>query len=669
MLGPPKTAFASASGARNGNKALDPLNRTTHGPIDEEAVRNDRLGPHERPSKDGNLDKDGDKPRETRLGNLHNRKSTKEDNESWSGSRQQKVFSHDDAERSNRRHGDRDKEKDEVRELRHQRGFENHRRDAEREHHGDPSGRRNVPGRGRFEPSWHREDDRQDREPQESSKDTSKPRDWRDKDKGGTRGLDREWVKTAKPEQDPEWLAEPEPEEKKWAHTQEDFQRWKERMKATNGPNQDLPQSPEQRPNHERATSNISLTAGKVKIETPLLVDPNFDGFFGLWSESNKDQSAQDPANNNVNKANASKPSKFTGFFSSKIIPEAQESEPSLPHQPLETSKDSSNEDKEGFQRILKLLAGNETQSREKAPQDVPLSQPAHALRTHEPNALESLLGSQHPKDAPIPQNKDSEFLLKLMQQTQQTRPNPSSSNNQRQDGGPAAGLRFSNLRNSPRDPNQQTPGAGPPPGFFNDMPREDLQHRDRLNPTASERKGQPPGFFGGFSPEIIQRTSGGVGINQPSLPSALQRPPGLDPTPPTYVQNLQPQRQHGMVPPPPGFQAALRAHNPFPPGLIPNLSNSNNLNERGPPYGPRPVGSTGPTGMPPPGFINMNPQPPGFPLTHFNQDGRISPPSRLYYGGPGSLQQGIDGYGDQASNSFGLGGQGILPGQYRRQE
>lgn len=677
VLGPPKTAFASASGARNGARTLDPSNRATYGTVDDEGVKNDRYHAKERHNKDAQkVEKEGEKPRDTRLGNLHNRKGIKEDNEPWSGARQQKGSSHDDA--SNGRNGGREKDRENGgRESRAQRGFENHRRDVDREGNGDNASRRNVPGRGRFEPSWYRDDDRQEGESQKGVKDSTKPRDWREKDRGGLRGPDREWNKAVKPEQDPEWMDEPEPEEKKQTHTQEDFQRWKERMKATNGPNQDLPLSPtEQRPTHERTLSNLSANTGKGKFETPLIADPHFDGFFGLWSENNKDaskQGVQEQNNNTGNKSNAPKSSKFTGFFSPKATPKVPESEPSQPPQPAETNKDSSNEDKEGFQRILKLLdqqqpnpGRNGLPIREKALRDTASSQSAHPPRPRESGGLESLLGSQHPKDTPLPPNRDNEFLLKLMQQTQQARPHvsQSSSNNQRLDGGPAPGILPFMI--SSREQNQQTSSAGLPPGFVNDSIREEQQHRDRLNPTAPpERKVLPLGFFGNY-PEILPRNAGAGVINQSALSSGLQRPPGLEQAPTAYVQNIQSQRQ-GMVPPPPGFQAPVRTHNPFPPGLMPNISNSNNPNERGTQYGLRPVGPTGPTAMPPPGFMTINPPPPGFPPTHFNQEGRMSPPGRLYYS-PGTQRQGMDGFGEVA-NTFGLGGQGVPPGQYRRQE
>lgn len=676
VLGPPKTAFASASGARNGARTLDPSNRATHGPPDDEAVKSDRFHAKERHIRDAQkAEKEGDRSRDNRLGNLHNRKGTKEDNEPWSGTRQQKGFSHDDT--GNGRNGGRDKDRENGgREPRIQRGFENRRRDVDREGNGDNATRRNGPGRGRFEPSWYRDEDRQEGEPQESGKATSKPRDWRDKDRGGLRGPDREWNKAVKPEQDPEWMDEPEPEEKKQTHTQEDFQRWKERMKA-NGPHQDSPLSPtEQRPNHERTLSSLSANTGKGKFETPLIADSHFDGFFGLWSENNKDaskQGAQEQSNGPVNKPNAPKPSKFTGFFSPKPVVEVPAPEPSQLPQPSEATKDSSNEDKEGFQRILKLLDQQQPNSgrnglpvREKPPRDAPSSQAAHPPRSRESGGLESLLGSQHPKDAALPQNRDSEFLLKLMQQTQQARPNinQSNSNNQRSDGGPAPGILPFII--SQREPNQQVSGAGLQPGFASDSTREELQHRDRLNPTAPpERKGMPPGFFGGYPDMLPRNPSAGV-ISQSALSTGLQRPPGLEQAPTAYVQNIQSQRQ-SMVPPPPGFQAPVRAHNPFPPGLMPNISNSNNPNERGPPYGLRHVGPTGPTGMPPPGFMNMNPAEPGFPPVPFNQEGRMSPPSRLYYG-PGTQRQAMDGFGE-AAPTYNIGGQGILPGQYRRQE
>lgn len=659
---------------------MDSTLRPTFGSTDEDLANTERLHYKDRFNKDGHkIEREGDRARETRPGNSHNRRGAKEENETWSTTRPPKVSNHDDSERGYRRNGDReqDKDKDGGRELRVQRGFESHRRDVDREENGEHTVRRNGPGRGRYEPSWYKEEDRQDGFLTEGDKDTNKLRDWRDKAKAGTRAGDRDWNKNNKLEQDPEWMDGPESEEKTQAHTQEDFERWKEKMKANNAPAQDLPLSPsEQRANHERTVSNISVSTSKSKADPPLVADPNFDGFFGLWSGHNNDDStngAEDKFPNSIAKNNVPKPSKFTGFFSTKPAVSLESSESPIPPA-SEAPNDSLNEDREGFQRILKLLdqqqpptARNGPSAREIFVNAVPHSQPTQPPRSREPNGLESSLGLQLPKDCAIPQNRDSEFLLKLMQQTQQTRPNlnQASSGDQRVGGSSAPGiLPFSNLIGSSRETTQPTPASVPQTGFLNDSTREDLQPRDKLNPNASiERKGLPPGFLEGSTPGPIQRNANAGVLHHSAATLGLQRPPGLEQTSSTYGQNAQPLRQ-AMIPPPPGFQGPLRNHNQFPPGLMPSISSSNNINERGSlSYSMRPIP---PAGMPPPGFMGITSQPLGFPPSPFNQDGRMSPPGRLYFGA-GPQRQGSDGFGE--ANNFGIGGQRMLPGQYRRHE
>ncbi len=490
-----------------------------------------------------------------------------------------------------------------------------------------------------------------------------KTRDWRDKEKAGMRGADRDWNKAAKQEQDPEWMDEPEPEGKKQSHTQEDFERWKERMKASNGPTQDS--SVDQQPSiHERSTSVLSNSAVKGKVETPLVADPNFDGFFGLWNEP-KDTAVSNgihaqPAKS-MSKVNTPKPSKFTGFFNPKPTAVQVDPEPSIPSvPPIETAQDSSNEDREGFQRILQLLdrqqpspVRNSTPPREQVLRNLPSSPPVQSPRSRDSaNGLEGLLASQVSREGP-PQNRDSEFLLQLMQQTQQPRLNTSQANIGDQRQGAAAGpgiLPLSNLPISPRDLLRQTSTTNPLPGLYIEPVRDDLPRRDKLNPNA-DRKGPPPGFY--EVPNTQRHPS--VGANQqPSLPSGLQRPPGLEQLPSSYSQFPVPRQNN--IPPPPGFQAALRNPNPFPPGLMATMPNPN---DRGPQYGMRP-GVNGPIGMPPPGFMNMNVPPPGFPPLPFNQEGRISPP-RMFLGA-GAQRPPMDGFGDAGNFQ-------IPPGAFRRQE
>lgn len=538
------------------------------------------------------------------------------------------------------KNGDReyDRDRESGREQRAQRGFENHRRDGDADADGGHASRRIGPARGRNEPSWNREEGRKQDGGDENSE-NAKPRDWRDKERRGARGPERDWNRGGRVELDPEWMDEPEPESKEQKRTQEDFERWKERMKASNGAPQDIPLSPvEKRPSHDRTISSASTRVAKAKVETPLIVDPSLDGFFGLWDKPKKGEELLDNTTENGVKPNVantavkvSKPSKFTGFFAPKADPKPLKEQPSLPL--FAPSTDSSNEDKEGFQRILKLLDQQQTQGgkaetppRVQGQRDVPASPPIQSRGVGERKDLYSL-GIRSSQENTVPPTRDSEFLLRLMQPQQNRQDNIQANIGGRrpaQDTAPGLSP-FSNLI-SPHDTPQQTPSNGFPPGFFNG---DEMQPRDKLNPTSgAERRGPAPGIYD-------QRLSPAGAPQQSGFPSGLQRPPGLEQLPPSYAQHLLSQRQN-MIPPP-GFQAPARGQNAFPPGLIPGISNerlqySMPSNNRG---------------MPPPGFMGMSAPPPGFPLT-FNQEG-------MPFGG----------FGDAAG--FGQGGQNFMSGQQRR--
>ena len=621
--------------------------RSSFTSYDDSAGKDDRAAVRDRHSRDGQrIERDAER-RDSKLGTTQNRRSVKDDSDLWSNARQQRNQGHDDHERAHQRNGDRDhdREKEGGREHRAQRGFDSHRRDADAEADGGHASRRNGLARGRNEPPWNREEGRNQDGGAEDSE-NAKPRDWRDKERRGLRGSERDWNRGGRVETDPEWMDEPEPEVKEQKRTQEDFERWKERMKASNGATQDVPlSSAEQRPSHDRTVSGAVPGAGpgaaKAKVETPLIVDPSFDGFFGLWDKPKKGEellssTAVDGVKPNVanTAAKVSKPSKFTGFFAPKTDPEPSKEQSSLPLFP--PSKDSSNEDKEGFQRILKLLDQQQTQGgkgetppRAQGQRDVPASPHALSGGAAERNDLYNLLGARSSQENAVPPTRDSEFLLRLMQQPQQHRQdiNQTSFGGRRpaQDTAPGL-LPFSNLMISPHDTTHQTPSNGFPSAFFN---ADEGQTRDKLNPTSgAERRGPPPGIYD-------QRQSPAGGTQQSGFPSGLQRPPGLEQLPPGYSQHLLSQRQ-SMIPPP-GFQAPARGQNGFPPGL--NPGNPNDRLQYGMPSNSR--------GMPPPGFMGMSAPPPGFPFP-FNQE---------------SIQFG--GFGDAAS--FGQVGQGFMPGQQRR--
>ena len=539
--------------------------------------------------------------REQRAGPNFNRRSVKDDSDLWSNVRQSRPPGPDDSERTYRKNRDRGHDRDGPgdRDSGPISNFENHRRDRDAEADGEPRLRRTGIERGRNEPSRYRDGSLPEIGGPEDPEST-KTREWRDKEKRGTRGSDREWTRGAKADLDPEWMEAPVSENANGTHTQEDFERWKERMKSGNAVKPEVVES--RRTSHNHTSSSVGLGTAKVKVDTPLVVDSSVDGFFGLWNQSQKKETPDDVvdgAQAGLSKPGASKPkpSKFTGFFNPK--PELDSKTESLSRPSLVTGTDSSNEDREGFQRILNLL-GQQQQPPNRKPETPPRAQqqrefiaspPVHVSRSMENNDVHSLLGTSSPSANPMPHGKDSEFLLKLMQQPQQHRPDVSQANieshhtNQAAIPGP---LPLSNLMISPQEKPQQTTPAQPLSVFF-----DDASAKDKLNPNT-ERKGPPPGFFDN---NFIRQSPSGIPQQSP-FPLGLQRPPGLDQVPTNYPQHVQPPRQNML--PPPGFQMATRNQNPFPPGLL--------LNERlqfGTPANGR--------AMPPPGF--MQGAPPGFPV------------------------------------------------------
>lgn len=624
VLGPPKTAFASAAGVRNQNRNFDSPSRQSFGAQLDEAARGDRQNFRDKYSRQGaRYDTDAEASQEPSSGNQHHRRTTNE-GEKWSG-RQSRFSGQDENERGLRRNGHReqDRDRDNVPESRTSRGFENHRRDLNETN--DSS--RNGHGRGRNEPSWYR--DEKDGEVSENKRDPAQAREWREKHRGNARNADIDGNRSTKQELDPEWMDEPEVQEKKQAHTQEDFERWKERMKASNGPTQEnAPPAGDQRAGHERTISGISSPAGKAKVETPLVVDSSTDGFFGLWNDlGKKASSTEEQTKAEATKAKAAKSSKFTGFFGAKSVPTEQE--PGAPvTNPFAAPTDSSSEDKEGFQRILKLLDQQQTNPSKDAAtreqilrRNVPVSPGAQVQLQQDASNFQSLVSPRAKNGGPLPPNKDSEFLLNLMRQS---RPQANTGDQRQANALPPELLPFQNLL------------VSTPPGLPNLTAREEPIHHDRLNPTsAPDRKGPPPGLFDAQRPG--PHDSQRMGKEGPEFA-------------PSYISQHVPPRQ-GMMPPP-GFQAPLRNPTQFPPGLMGNHTSAGP--DPGDPFGLR---ANPHQAFPPPGFMNR--PPPGFPsMPPLNQNQNNA--NRMYFGGPPRPPG--KGFGE-------VGDFGIGPGQFRRQD
>src|ERR1700722_8218495 len=145
---------------------------------------------------------------------MNGRRGTREDGEGWTSVKSRKSLGQEDGDRGHR-NGERDKDR--------------YQKDGDVDNTESASRRIGI-GRGRFDQSWNREES--GAKDGEGTKTGARGQGWRDRERDRDRDRDREWNRGGRIEEDPEWMDSPTKTEKKQAHTQEDFQRWKERMKA-----------------------------------------------------------------------------------------------------------------------------------------------------------------------------------------------------------------------------------------------------------------------------------------------------------------------------------------------------------------------------------------------------------------------------------------------------
>ncbi|KAL4967888.1 uncharacterized protein BDV14DRAFT_14212 [Aspergillus stella-maris] len=653
VLGPPKTAFASASRIA-GKGSIDATERLP--PSDD--TKNDRFNLRDKFFKDrdgGDRDFAG---REGKMGTFNNRRGDKED---WNNGRPRRPLGPEDQERKPKRNGEFDRW--EARDPRDPNGA--------KDKDGRFAPRREVPpGRARHEGSWFRDDNVQDATEIEEEKASMRSRDWR-RDR---HGADRDWTRGAKLEQEPEWLDATDREEPRRVHTQEDFERWKEKMKAgSQAPIEERRESPIEQVPEPVQKSETRPTDGEIFSPGGVtLPDTTMERFFGFLGEPKPAQdvgsslsSAEPAMKSQAPLPKAGKSSRFAGLFSPPLGSPAKEPEsPISAKSPAPFNPSSTDADQEGFQRILQMLGGG--RSRNATPHNDSVQsfgQPnrpsslVHSEQTRSsasppreqqrPEQMPMQDNAPRAMDSPLKENsffgqephgRDSQHLLRLMQQV---RVGPGSGpnqgpQNQPQSAGPAPGLM--NLPDGMPHP----PGIGPGmkgPGFLDDpaiaaMQRPDIEHL-RRRPA----NGPPPGYFDdvpfqGGQPPI---TPGGSRVPQgQGPPMGIPRPPGFEHMPPPGWAGHQLPPQQGGPPgplgPPPGIPTPTRGVNP--PGVNPNfMSNAMPMhgnippNERQPfPRGPIPPGM-----MPPPGYMNV-PPPGGFPPMPHNGDNMMGP----FDGNPG---------------------------------
>lgn len=321
VLGPPKLAFLSAS-RTPAKPAGDAKERTGVTSTD-----GDNLGDRFPREKNDRWTRDRDTDR-TREKGFTNGRRPREDGEGWTNVKGRKSIGQEDFERFGNRNGDRTREK--------------HEGDLET----DAGSRRTT--RERAEPRWGRRD--------ETKEEPTKPAvqgGWRERDRDRERDTTREWNRGAtRGEEDPEWMdAKMEKKENK-PRTQEDFQRWKEQMRAKDTPAEERDVSRDFSAEISAATSATVPPMLTAPLHTPS-TEPTQGILFGNWG---RDKGADlPPSEPNSAKPKTDKKSRFMTMFAK---PE-ESAAPSQPPAPMPASPApvmEANADKEGFQRILQML-------------------------------------------------------------------------------------------------------------------------------------------------------------------------------------------------------------------------------------------------------------------------------------------------------------------------
>ncbi|KAF2829531.1 hypothetical protein CC86DRAFT_191012 [Ophiobolus disseminans] len=318
VLGPPKFNFASASRIKAPGETKE---RT--GIVSTDG---DNLGDRFPREKNERWVRGGDAERTREKSYTNGRRPQREEGDGWTVAKGRKSVGQEDFERFGGRNGDRAREKQE----------------------GDPEAEA-APRRGtrdRAEPRWGRRDETKD----EGAK-AGVQGGWRERDQNRERDRDRDWTRGGnRAEEDPEWMDTKVDKKEFKPHTQEEFQRWKEQMKAKDTPAKEKEDRLEMPPEMSTAISATVPPMLTQPLHTPSN-EPTQGILFGNWG---RDKAADmSPSEAVAAKPKPDKKSRFMTMFAKPEEPAAP-SQPSLPTPASPPSSGSA--DQEGFQRILQML-------------------------------------------------------------------------------------------------------------------------------------------------------------------------------------------------------------------------------------------------------------------------------------------------------------------------
>ncbi|KAL2267677.1 hypothetical protein VTJ83DRAFT_4954 [Remersonia thermophila] len=723
ILGPPRTSFASSSATTMRTPRPGELDKGFRD-SDRQQDRSDRFNFRNRTGDpDGPPDRFGRDTRDTRSSGSNNNNSNNnnnhnnglrrrgdqdQDSEGWSTVRPRKSFGTEGAERFHGRMGgvgagtgdrfsgrddtrrprDRGEDRDRDRDLgdRRNRTFDRRSQDVDGDEPDTP--RRNGLNRNKSE-SWFR-DGPSDPPPMSARERIEKSKNWRERDPEAQladrhgdrhgdrhadrndRGFERRWDRGDRDrdrdrdrhhnrvENDPEWLDEPA-DDKGQAHTEEDFRKFMESMKAARGggggggsgaPKPDeKPSAPADKPAPDAAASTTTPTEQKAAAAPPA-AEPGPDKFFAAYGSVTLETAAAitAEAKDAAAKPKAAKSSRFMAFLTPQEDSRAR-AEPVTPgpggqagDKPVQSSQQT-DADREAFAALLQKLHMSSQPSAPPAravstPGRYPEPTPFHELQ--HPGAVASpepfqqygnaglrddprLRNAQGPSGpiydgvsprpmgppmaAPSQVTRPEQALQELLAQRHNI-PSPASR------GDPQSAAAINKNREFLVGLMQRQREEASPEHLMLRMPQPTKQASignlpDR-DPAAQQRQpmrpqGAPPGFFdeGQFHP-------GDVEARPPPQPTQiLQRPPpppGLDHQmlPPFHMAGVNPAGAGG--PPGPGQLPFQRPMIP-PPGL-----------------------NNGPQNMPPQNLPGMGMFPPNFPgLPH----GHGAPPPGSFPPGP----------------------------------
>ncbi|KAK4998315.1 hypothetical protein LTR66_002432 [Elasticomyces elasticus] len=460
-------------------------------------------------------------------------------------------------------------------------GKEDAEQDARDTRNGDrQNGRSHAPEK--VEQRWSRDTNNMTKGGERDRESTRDNRGWRDKEQRTERASN--WNRGGTAERDPEWMDEPlEKGEKRSGHTQEDFQRWKERMKAGSS-------AEDKSEGIESETSGGIKDTMPEKTTTPLVPErgAGFSGLGGWGVPQATEAESAPPGPLPKPSATKGKPSRFANFFAPK---EETAASPStnmsllagldVQSPGLVQAKNGSSEDKEGFARILQMLGGSSSSI-----------SPNPVASANGSGGFADLLASK-PSDAPPPtfssfgnpgpEKPMSQLLagpeLSLFDQVLMTQPMPSGKSVGRGEGSGRKEDIPERTYSQPErsiflDPPPSTSRGGPTPDMNvqhliaqrpTSLSRDsDAQSQFLLNLIQTKNASRPPSQ----ARQVEQDSNFQIFMDQPpKLSVTTQAPKPRAPAPPPgfYEEQLfrggqhpdvqmSPERQQPPRRPPPGF-------------------------------------------------------------------------------------------------------------------